>query len=102
MMTKEAGVARGDNKPERLIQRNIGEYCWSCGYDPIGQIHLSAKETCYNMNPGHKFEENQQPTGWKDQSNRIQIVNMSIGNANNTQSAIERGGGYGLKFRKVR
>ena len=45
-----SGGRGGDGKPWRSI-RNMGAYCHSCGYHPIGAKHTS--ETCTRKKDGH-------------------------------------------------
>ena len=47
----------GRGKPERKLGgRNIGGYCWSCGYDPMDQNHSSAVGSCFKPKSGHKVK----------------------------------------------
>lgn len=39
-------------KPWVLKVANTGVYCWTCGYNPLGEDHTSA--TCKTKEPGHK------------------------------------------------
>ena len=47
----------GRGKPEQKRGgRNIGGYCWSCGFDPLGLNHSSAEGSCFKPKAGHKVE----------------------------------------------
>ena len=42
-----------DTRPPWLLKMsNMGGYCWSCGYNPMGTSHTSA--TCKRKAPGHR------------------------------------------------
>ena len=44
-----------EQRPPWLLKlANMGAYCWTCGYNPIGKGHTS--KTCKNKAPGHKDE----------------------------------------------
>ena len=46
-------TAGKDTRPPWLLKMsNMGGYCWSCGYNPVGKSHTSA--TCKRKAPGHK------------------------------------------------
>ena len=46
-------AAGKETRPRWLLKMiNIGGYCWSCGYNPMGKSHTSA--TCKRKAPGHK------------------------------------------------
>ena len=48
--TKKAACK--DTRPPWLLKiSNMGGYCWTCGYNPVGLGHTSA--TCKNKAPGH-------------------------------------------------
>ena len=47
------GGGSGDNKKKRIYEkyRNMGEYCHSCGFHPVGKGHTS--KTCKHKKPNH-------------------------------------------------
>ena len=46
-------VTGKDTRPPWLLKMsNMGGYCWSCGYNPVGKSHTS--ETCKRKAPGNK------------------------------------------------
>ena len=47
------GGGSGDNKKKRIYEkyRNMGEYCHSCGFHPVGKGHTS--KTCKYKKPNH-------------------------------------------------
>jgi hypothetical protein len=48
---RASGGLVGGN-PRRNPTRNMGNYCWSCGYHPVGEKHDS--HTCNFKKEGHK------------------------------------------------
>ena len=71
------GGDRGKGKPERKTGgRNIGGYCWSCGFDPMGMNHSSAAGSCFKPEPGHKVEVTAANTmgGSQQQASKMQYA----------------------------
>ena len=48
----KAAAGKDTRPPWLLKMSNMGGYCWSCGYNPVGKSHTSA--TCKRKAPGHK------------------------------------------------
>ena len=73
----KGGGGRCKGKPERKPGgRNIGGYCWSCGFDPMGMNHSSAAGSCFKPKPGHKVKVTAANTmgGLQQQASKMQYA----------------------------
>ena len=68
---------RGRGKPEQKTGgRNIGGYCWSCGFDSLAMNHGRAEGSCFKPKTGHKVEATAANTmgGSQQQATKAQYV----------------------------
>jgi len=80
LKVKDKDKPKGDdNKNNKFVwryNRNMGGYCHSCGYHPVGRIHTN--KTCKNKKEGHDDDAtwtNHRPNGSKSWSIEKRVTN---------------------------